>query len=396
MAKYPSVLMRAGEDRRLRQGHPWAFSNEIQMEPATKAIAPGAPVILRAAGGEALGVATFNPHSLIAARLISGDSEARLDRGLIEDRLASALRLRTRLYAGVPCYRLVHAEADGLPGLVIDRYGGLLVVQANTAGMERLTDDIVAALDAVVTPDAILMKNDSPARQLEGLAVESHVAKGEVATTVDLQENGARFVCDPTGGQKTGWFFDQRDNRALVAGFAQGARMLDAYAYAGGFGVLAAVNGAAEVVLLDRSQPALDLAKQAAALNGVEARCRFVRAEIFDELARRGRDGERFDIVVCDPPAFVKSRKDLKPGAQGYRKLTRLAAPLVAPDGLLFIASCSHLVDPPLFADQVRRGLHDCGRTARVLRATGAGMDHPVHPSLPETAYLKGLLLALD
>jgi 23S rRNA (cytosine1962-C5)-methyltransferase len=396
MAKYPSVLMRAGEDRRLRQGHPWAFSNEILMEPATKAIEPGSPVVLRAAGGDALGLATFNPHSLIAARIVCSDGEARLDRALIEDRLSSALRLRTRLYAGVPHYRLVHAEADGLPGLIIDRYGDLCVVQINTAGMDRMTDDILAALEAVVAPGAVLLKNDSAARKLEGLQLETRVAKGDVAGTVDLVENGARFVCDPTGGQKTGWFFDQRDNRAMVAAFAEGARVLDAYAYAGGFGVLAAVNGAAQVVSVDRSQPALDLAKQAAELNGVGARCGFNRAEVFEELARLARDGERFDIVVCDPPAFVKNRKDLKPGAQGYRKMTRLAAPLVVPDGLLFVASCSHLVDPPLFAEQVRRGLHDAGREARVLRTTGAGMDHPVHPSLPETAYLKGLLLALD
>ncbi|MCW5746985.1 MAG: class I SAM-dependent rRNA methyltransferase [Alphaproteobacteria bacterium] len=396
MSKYPSVLLRAGEDRRLRLGHPWAFSNEILMEPATKALAPGSPVVLRAAGGDALGVATFNPHSLIAARVVCSDGEARLDRALIEDRLASALRLRTRLYGGVPHYRLVHAEADGLPGLIVDRYGGLCVVQTNTAGMDRLTDDIVAALDAVVAPDAVLLKNDSPARKLEGLELETRILKGEVAGTVDLVENGARFVCDPAGGQKTGWFFDQRDNRAMVAAFAEGARVLDAYAYAGGFGVLAAVSGAAEVILVDRSQPALDLARQAADLNGVASRCTFQRAEAFEELARRDKAGERFDIVVCDPPAFVKSRKDLKPGAQGYRKLTRLAAPLVAPDGLLFVASCSHLVDPALFAEQVRRGLHDAGREGRVLRASGAGMDHPVHPSLPETAYLKGLLLALD
>jgi 23S rRNA (cytosine1962-C5)-methyltransferase len=380
----------------LRLGHPWAFSNEILMEPATKAITPGSPVVLRAAGGDALGVATFNPHSLIAARVVCNDGEARLDRALIEDRLASALRLRTRLYGGAPFYRLVHAEADGLPGLIVDRYGGLLVVQTNTAGMDRLTDDIVAALETVVSPDAVLLKNDSPARRLEGLALETRVLKGEVGATVDLVENEARFVCDPAGGQKTGWFYDQRDNRAMVASLAQGARVLDAWAYAGGFGVLAAVSGAAHVVLLDRSQPALDLARQAALQNGVDARCEIRRGEAFDVLAQFAAAGERFDIVVCDPPAFVKSRKDLKPGAQGYRKMTRLAAPLVAPDGLLFVASCSHLVDPPLFAEQVRRGLHDAGRDARVLRATGAGMDHPVHPSLPETAYLKGLLLSLD
>jgi 23S rRNA (cytosine1962-C5)-methyltransferase len=396
MAKYPSVLMRAGEERRLRLGHPWAFSNEILMETATKAIAAGSPVVLRAASGEALGVATFNPHSLIAARLVSADGEARLDRSLLEDRLSIALQLRTRLYAGVPHYRLVHAEADGLPGLIVDRYGDVCVVQINTAGMDRLTDDILAALDAVVAPQAVLLKNDSPARKLEGLELNSGVVKGEIGGTVDLIENGTRFVCDPAGGQKTGWFFDQRDNRAMVAAFATGARVLDAYTYAGGFGVLAAVSGAAQVTLIDRSQPALDLARQSAALNGVEARCTFTRGEAFDELARLDRERARFDIVICDPPAFVKNRKDVKPGSQGYRKMTRLAAPLVEPGGLLFVASCSHLVDPPLFAEQVKRGLHDAGRQARVLRASGAGMDHPVHPSLPETAYLKGLLLSLD
>ncbi len=396
MAKYPSVLMRAGEDRRLRHGHPWAFSNEILMEPATKAIAPGSPVVLRAAGGDVLGVATFNPHSLIAARLLSGDGEVRIDRALIEDRIASALRLRTRLYGGVPHYRLVHAEADGLPGLIIDRYGDVCVVQINTAGMELLTDDILGAIEAAVAPQAVLLKNDSPARKLEGLELETRVVKGDISGTVGLLENGARFVCDPVGGQKTGWFFDQRDNRAMVAAFADGARVLDVWAYAGGFGVLAAINGAAQVLLVDRSQPALDLARQAAELNQAAGCCTFHRAEAFEALAQLAQQGEHFDIVVCDPPAFVKSRKDLKPGAQGYRKMVRLAAPLVSPGGLLFVASCSHLVDPPLFAEQVRRGLHDAGRQARVLRASGAGMDHPVHPSLPETAYLKGLLLSLD
>ncbi|QQS14425.1 MAG: class I SAM-dependent rRNA methyltransferase [Rhodospirillales bacterium] len=396
MSKYPSVLMRGGEDHRVRAGHPWAFSNEILMEPATKAIAPGSAVVLRAASGDALGVATFNPHSLIAARLVTRDGEARLDRALVERKLAAALALRTRLYAGVPFYRLVHAEADGLPGIIVDRYGDLCVVQANTAGAERMIDDIVAALDAVAAPSAILLKNDSPARRLEGLELESRLAKGGIAGPVDVQENGARFACDPAEGQKTGWFFDQRDNRAMVAAFAQGARVLDVFTYAGGFGVLAAVEGAASVTMVDRSQPALDFAKASAAMNGVESRCAFTKAEAFEEMTRLHKAGERYDIVVCDPPAFVKSRKDLKPGAQGYRKMTRLAAPLVAPGGLLFAASCSHLVDPPLFADQVRRGLHDAGRDGRILRTSGAGMDHPVHPGLPETAYLKGLLLQLD
>lgn len=393
MAKYPSVILRAGEDRRLRHGHPWAFSNEVLMNPETKALAPGSPVILRAAGGDALGVATFNPHSLIAARLFTRDGDARLDQALIEARLASALALRTRLYAGVPHYRLVHAEADGLPGLIVDRYGDVVVAQVNTAGMEALTPILVAALEAVLAPSAILLKNDSPTRGFEGLPLETRIAKGEIEGPVDVMENGARFVCDPAGGQKTGWFFDQRDNRAMVARYAQGARVLDAYSYAGGFGVLAAVEGAAQVVMIDSSASALELARQAAMLNQVDSRCETRKADVFDELDRLATKSERFDIVIADPPAFVKSRKDLKAGAQGYRKLTRQAATLVAPEGLLFIASCSHLMAPPEFAEQVRRGLHDAKREARILRSTGAGMDHPVHPGLPETAYLKGLLL---
>ncbi len=393
MARYPSVILRAGEDRRLRHGHPWAFSNEVLMNPETKAITPGSPVILRAAGGDALGVGTFNPHSLIAARLFSRDGEARIDQALIEDRLAAALALRTRLYAGVPHYRLVHAEADGLPGLIVDRYGDIVVAQLNTAGWEALTDALVAALDSVLAPSAILLKNDSPTRAFEGLPLETKIAKGEIAGPLDVMENGARFICDPAGGQKTGWFFDQRDNRAMVAHFAQGARMLDAYTYAGGFGVLAAVEGAAEVILIDSSAHALELAKQAASLNQVDSRVETRKADVFDELDRLASKGERFDVVVADPPAFVKSRKDIKAGAQGYRKLARQAATLVAPGGLLFIASCSHLMSPPDFAEQVRRGLHDAKREARILRSSGAGMDHPVHPGLPETAYLKGLFL---
>jgi 23S rRNA (cytosine1962-C5)-methyltransferase len=391
--KLPSVLLRAGEDRRVRAGHPWAFSNEILMDPETKALPPGSLVILRAPGGEALGLATFNPHSLIAARVLTSNPEASVDALFLGRRLAQAAALRDRLI-GVPYYRLIHAEADGLPGVIIDRFGDALVVQVNTAGMELLTPVLLEALEAELSPTTIVLKNDSPVRPLEGLKRGTTVVKGDASQPIELVENDARFVADLSGGQKTGWFYDQRDNRRFMAGLAKDASVLDVYSYSGGFGVLAAVRGAKSVVCVDRSQPALDAAQAAAALNGVDTVVSFDKGEAFETLEKLA--GQSFDIVICDPPAFVKSRKDIKIGAQGYRKLVRLAAPLVARGGFFFAASCSHLVDPPLFSEQMRRGLRDAGRTGRILRSSGAALDHPVHPGLPETAYLKALTLQLD
>jgi 23S rRNA (cytosine1962-C5)-methyltransferase len=393
--KLPSVLLRAGEDRRVRAGHPWAFSNEILMDAETKALPAGSLVALRAPGGEPLGLATFNPHSLIAARVLSADANAVVDALFLGRRLTRAASLRDRLI-GVPYYRLIHAEADGLPGVVVDRFGDALVVQLNSAGMDRLTPVMLEALEAELSPKTIVLKNDSPVRELEGLKREVVVAKGDATGAIELIENEARFVADLSVGQKTGWFYDQRDNRRFMAGLAKEADVLDVYSYSGGFGVLAAKLGATSVTCIDRSQAALDAARQAAELNGVAQKIAFEKADAFDALERLGAAGKQFGVVICDPPAFVKSRKDLKNGAQGYRKLVRLAAPLVSPGGFLFVASCSHLVDPPLFAEQVRRGLRDAERSGRILLSSGAALDHPVHPGLPETAYLKALTLQLD
>jgi 23S rRNA (cytosine1962-C5)-methyltransferase len=392
--KLPSVLLRAGEDRRVRAGHPWVFSNEILMDAETKALPAGSLANLRAPSGEALGLVTFNPHSLIAARVLSSNPETVVDALFFGRRLAQAAALRDRL-VGVPYYRLIHAEADGLPGTIIDRFGEALVVQVNTAGLELLTPVLLEALEAELSPKTIVLKNDSPVRELEGLKRETVVVKGDASGAIELVENGARFAADLSGGgQKTGWFYDQRDNRRFVAGLAKDAGVLDVYSYSGGFGVLAAKQGAKSVLCIDRSQVALDAAKAAAVLNGVDKVVSFEKSEAFDALEKLA--GKSFDVVICDPPAFVKSRKDLKTGAQGYRKLVRLAAPLVAPGGFLFVASCSHLVDPALFAEQVRRGLRDASRSGRILLSSGAALDHPVHPGLPETAYLKALTLQLD
>ena len=392
LKKLPTVILRAGEDRRVRAGHPWAFSNEILMDADAKAIPVGSLATLRAPGGEALALVTFNPHSLIAARVLSTNPEAHVDALFIGRRLTQAAALRDRL-VGVPYYRLIHAEADGLPGVIIDRFGDAFVVQVNTAGMDALTPILLEALEAEFSPTTIILKNDSPVRELEGLTREVVVAKGQ-AGNIELIENDARFVADLSEGQKTGWFYDQRDNRRFMAGLAKDARVLDAYCYSGGFGVLAATRGATSVVCLDRSQPALNVAQQAAALNGVDKIVSFRKGEVFETLEKE--KPRSYEVVICDPPAFVKSRKDLKTGAQGYRKLVRLAAPLVTKGGFFFVASCSHLVDAPLFAEQVRRGLRDAERSGRILLSSGAALDHPVHPNLPETAYLKAMVLQLD
>ncbi len=393
--KRPTVTLLAGHHKRSRQGHPWVYSNEIQMDAAAKALPSGSLVTLKAADGRPLGLATFNPHTLVAARLLDRDPAQAVDRDFFATRLRRALEIRARLYDEA-FYRLIHAEADGLPGAVIDRYGDVLVTQLNTAGMERLEAEWLAALQMVLAPRAVVLRNDSPARRLEGLGGEVRVALGTIEGPIELTENGVRFHADTIGGQKTGWFYDQRDNRRFMATLAAGARVLDVYCFGGGFGVQAATAGAKLVVGVDRSEPALALATAAAELNGVAERCHFRRGEAFAELGRMLDAGERFDVVIADPPAFVKSRKDLGPGLRGYRKLARLAAGTVAHGGYLFLASCSHNVTREAFEEAVRRGLDDAEREGRILRSAGAAPDHPVHPRLPETAYLKSLVLALD
>jgi 23S rRNA (cytosine1962-C5)-methyltransferase len=393
---YPIVKLQPGRHKRVKAGHPWVYSNEVAMDAAAKALPPGSLIRLEAAAGEALGVAMFNPHPLVAARLLSRNPQAAIDAAFVAERLGAALDLRERLYPG-GFYRLIHAEADGLPGLVIDRFGAAVVVQANAAGTDRLLPVVLDAIETVLAPAVVVLRNDSSARTLEGLPTAVGVAKGSLAGPIELVEGGARYFADLEAGQKTGWFFDQRDNRAAVARLAAGgARVLDLYAYGGGFAVACARAGARDVLAVDRSGPALELAERAARVNEVAAICRFARAEVFAELPRLAAVDERFDVVIADPPAFVKSKKDLAAGSRGYRKLTRLAAALVAPRGFLFIASCSHNVEPALFADLVRHGLADAERTGRVLSTTGASADHPVHPALPESAYLKAQLLQLD
>ncbi len=392
-APYPLLHLHKGRSARVRGGHPWIFSNEIQMSLEVKALPPGSLITVADAGEEKLGVGYFNPATLIAVRLFSQDSGARIDAAFLAARFQAALRLRERLF-DEPYYRVAHAEADGLPGLVVDRFGEVLVVQAGTAGMEALKPMVLDALDQVFKPQSILWTGDGPARAQEGLEPCHDVARGAFAGPVWLKENGARFLADPVEGQKTGWFYDQRDNRAFAARLAKGGRVLDLYSYVGGFGILAALKGAAETVVVDRSEGALALARQAAEANQIEPKCRFVKSEAFAYLEKSAQSGEKFDLVIADPPAFVKSKKDLASGLKGYRKLARLAQALVRPGGFLMVASCSHHVTPEALFEEIRHGLGR--RAARLIHQGGAGPDHPIHPQLPESAYLKAFFLELE
>jgi 23S rRNA (cytosine1962-C5)-methyltransferase len=363
------------------------------MSAAVKALKPGTLVNLVDAKDANLGTAYFNPHSLIAARVLSREAGAKIDAAFFRDRFDRAKALREKLFAR-PYYRLIHAEADACPGLVVDRFDDVFVVQSGTAGMDSLEPHWTDALKAEFKPRAIVIKSDSPARAHEGLQDDIRIAYGDLAGGVHAEEAGIRHTIDPIGGQKTGWFFDQRDNRAFLISLAKGATILDAFCYLGALGLGAAKAGAKSVVLMDSSQSALDAAAATARANNLDAETR--RCDVMEELEEIRPTGERFDIVSCDPPPFARSKKDLESGARGYRKLARLAAPLVAPGGFLTLASCSHAIDAARFQTECALGISRADRTARLIRAAGAAPDHPVHPMLPETAYLKSLTYQLD
>ena len=388
----PTVRLNPNADKRLRAGHPWAFSNEIRMSPEYRAWERGMPVKLESADGWRYGTFMFNPHSLIAARLLDRNPEAEIDAAWVGHRIARAASLRARLVDPL-FHRLVHAEADGLPGLIVDRYGDVAVVQANTAGMDRLLPDITAALVGQLGLRAVVARNDSAAREQEGLAQEIRLLHGTEAATV-AQEAGVVFPIDPLGGQKTGFFYDQRPNREVVAGLAKGARVLDVFCHVGAFGLGCAKAGAKEVVLVDSSAPALEQALAAAASNGL-AGVSAKRGDAFDVMAELAQAGEKFDIVVVDPPAFAKTKKDQPNGLRAYSRMARMAAGLVVPGGFLFAASCSHHAPLDLFAAPIGEGLHRARREGAVVFTGFAGPDHPVHPQVPESAYLKGQLIRL-
>ncbi|MBW6390451.1 MAG: class I SAM-dependent rRNA methyltransferase [Halomonas sp.] len=386
-----TLRLKKNADRRLKAGHLWLYSNEVDVEATPlKGLEPGGQVIVEAANGKAMGVAYVNPNSLICARVVSRDPGMRLDRSLLVHRFNQALALRQRLYAK-PYYRLVHGEGDLLPGLVVDRFDDVLVVQLNTLGMERLAEEVVAALDKVLSPRVIVFKNDSSGRRQEQLERQVTVAKGELDGPVPMEENGVRFHVPVLDGQKTGWFFDHRANRAWLNGLVAGKRVLDVFSYVGGWGVQAAAHGASEVLCVDASAQALERVAENAALNGLHEQVAVGEADAFEALAALKADGEQFDVVILDPPAFIKKRKDIPNGERAYAKLNREAMRLLGRDGLLLSASCSMHLAPERLVDVVRGAVRHQDRHGQVIYQGHQAADHPVHPAIPETAYLKAL-----
>jgi 23S rRNA (cytosine1962-C5)-methyltransferase len=391
-ADRPTVRLRPGRGRRLSEGAPWVFADEIAMDRRTRKL-PSGELVRLIEDERALGLAAFNPESQIAARMIDADPEAVVDAGWFAARFRRALALRERLYDG-PFYRLVHAEGDWLPGVVVDRYGDAAVVQPNAAWADRLIDPLVAGLVEVTGCPVVVVNATSRVRGLEGLADRLEVVRGRLDGPVRVAMNGAVYLADLMGGQKTGLYYDQRDNHAFVKRLAMGARVLDVFSHVGGFGLAALAGGAAEVLAVDSSGPALALAEESVRRMGLAERYRTRQADGFDALAELA--GERFDIVVCDPPAFAPSKQAVPAGLRAYEKLARQAAPLVAPGGVLALCSCSHAVGVEAFHGACIAGIRKAGRGGALIRSGRAGPDHPVHIGLPETGYLKALFFRLD
>ena len=389
-ADLPSVKITPRAAARLNQGNPWVFANDVANLDVLKSQPPGQAAIVVAPDGKTLGTALANRHSLIALRLIARNAVT-VDADFFADKIRAALARRTGLFAE-PYYRLVHAEGDALPGLVIDRFGDIFGVQLNSAGADFYAADITAALRAVFSNCKLVIRRDTPSRAHEGLPVDpTPQVIGDVPPRIDVKQNGVIYRADILGGQKTGWYYDQAGNHALIASLARGKSMLDLCTHAGGFALAAAKAGAIRIVAVDSAVPALELAQESADRNKLSIE--FVRDDMFDHLAGT-RDN--FDIVVADPPPFVRSKKDLESGAKGYRKLAMLSAGHVAPNGIFSIASCSHNMPLDRFTAEVAAGIASAGRTGRILFTTGAGPDHPAHFALPESAYLKQVTYQLD
>ncbi|MFZ3024887.1 class I SAM-dependent rRNA methyltransferase [Pseudomonas sp.] len=391
----PSLRLKANADRRLRAGHLWVFSNEVDVAVTPlNAFASGDQAILEAAGGKPLGVVALSPNNLICARLLSRDVKHVLDKSLLVHRINVALSLRERLF-DQPCYRLVYGDSDLLPGLVVDRFGDILVVQLASATMEKHKDDVLAALIQVCKPSGILLKNDSAARDAEGLNRYVETAFGLVPEWVALEENGVKFEAPVMQGQKTGWFYDHRMNRARLAPYVKGKRVLDLFSYIGGWGVQAAAFGASDVMCVDASAFALDGVERNAALNGLTDKVACVEGDVFEALKQLKASEERFDVIVADPPAFIKRKKDLKNGEAAYRRLNEQAMRLLNKDGILISASCSmHLPEDDLQNILLTSARH-LDRNIQLLERGGQGPDHPVHPAIPETRYIKSMTCRL-
>ena len=392
----PVVRLRPkAEARAIRHDFPWVYADELVTDRRTQALPPGALAVLEDAERRPLGLVTVNTGSRIIARMLDRDPEAVIDADWLAARIARALEHRARLYSE-PFYRLIHAEADGLPGVVIDRFGDAAVIQPNAAWAEAHLEPLAEALTRVTGVKTILKNGSGRARGLEGLPEESALLRGAVDGPLRVPMNGAIYMADLMGGQKTGLFYDQRPNHAFAAGLARDARVLDVFSHVGGFGLACLAGGAEEALAVDGSAAALSLAEAGAEAGGLAARFATRQGDAFAVLEDLGREGRQFDLVICDPPAFAPAKPALEAGLRAYERVARLAAPLVAPGGYLALCSCSHAADLASFRNACARGIGRGGRRGQIIHTGQAGPDHPVLPQLAETGYLKALFFRLD
>lgn len=387
----PKLYLKKNEERRLGAGHLWVYSNEVDTKKTPlKALEPGSCVALYSQRGQFCGNAYVNPKSLICARVFSFREEQALEKDLLIMRIKAAVELRDSLY-DFPAYRLIHGEGDLLPGLVVDRYDSVLVVQISTAGMQAIESDVIEALVECIKPSAVHVRSTSAIRELEGLNSREETVVGELPETVQIKENGLLYDVPIASGQKTGWFYDHRENRQLLQKYCQGKRVLDAYSYLGAWGLNALAGGATEVVAIDSSRAACDGALHNAKLNKSDSNYTVVKSDVAECLAKLRDNAEKFDVIVLDPPAFIQRAKDKRNGTEKYRKINSLAARLLSKNGLLVSASCSHHLTESDLQRVMLQSARSAGCGLQVLARGYQGPDHPVHAAIPETEYLKAI-----
>lgn len=393
---FPIIRLKPKVDaRNIRRGFPWVYSNELVTDRRTKALAAGSIAILQDSEQRDQALVTVNPASRIFARVLDRDLEAEIDGDWIAAKLAKALAHRDRLFAD-PFYRLIHAEADGLPGVIIDRFGDVAVIQPNAAWADTRIEAFADALVSVVGVSTVIMNGSGRARGLEGLPEEMRVLRGTAPDApIPVPMNGATYMADVMGGQKTGLFYDQRPNHAFAAGLARDARVLDVFSHVGGFGLATLAGGAASAMAVDGSENALSLATKGAEAMGVADRFSTRQGDAFDVLSALNDEGAQFDVVICDPPAFAPNKQALEAGLRAYERVARLAAPLVAEGGYLVLCSCSHAAEVGKFRNACVRGIGRAGRSSQIIHTGYAGADHPLLPQLAESGYLKSVFFRL-
>jgi 23S rRNA (cytosine1962-C5)-methyltransferase len=390
-----TLVLQQGADRRLRGGHVWIYSNEVDNKQSPlKDFEVGEQVRVADAQGRPRGSAIINPNTLICGRIFSRDENQALDKSLIIHRLNIALSLREMNFTD-PCYRLVYGDSDGLPGLVIDRFFDIFVIQISTAGMEKVQHHVIDALNKVFQPQAIVLRNDGKFRENEGLEAYVEVIQGQIGDVSPLRENGVNLVAPLLTGQKTGWFYDHRENRARMMGMVKDKKVLDLFSYVGGWGAQALAAGASEVACVDASAGALEIAVENAKLQNALPRLRAMQGDAFDLCKALVADKERFDVVIVDPPAFIMRKKDIRNGERAYSRINNFAMRLLKRGGVLVSASCSMHLETNSLVDILRTNSRELDRQGQIFAQGYQGADHPIHPAIPETEYLKAYFMRL-